>query len=113
MKQKPLGSFELFVMMSLSRLGRDAYGMLVRQDLQERLGRNYSIGAVYQTLERLEKKGFLKSHRGPPEATRGGRPRRFFEITGTGQQVQALTIGDIELMKTRAAGSSGEGLANA
>lgn len=99
MKNKPLGSFELMTMMTLTRIGQNAYGMTVRRELQDRLGRAYSIGAVYQTLERLEKKGLVKSRVGEAEETRGGRARKFFEVTGAGQKSVAATLKDIEALK--------------
>jgi DNA-binding PadR family transcriptional regulator len=79
-----LGEFELFVMLALLRLGRDAYGMKVRREIEERTGRDASIGAVYATLERLEAKGLVASELAEPTPERGGRAKRTFQITGEG-----------------------------
>lgn len=79
-----LGTLELAALLTVARLGDDAYGLAVRRDLAERTGRDYSVGAVYTTLQRLEDKGFLTSHASDPLPVRGGRSRRHFTITGAG-----------------------------
>jgi len=71
-------------MLAVARLGDDAYGLAVRRDLAERTRRDYSVGAVYTTLQRLEDKGLLKSRTGDPLPIRGGRARRHFALTGAG-----------------------------
>ena len=81
-----LGGFELAALLSVARLGRDAYGLAIRRDLSERMGRPYSVGAIYTTLQRLEAKGLLKSHTTEPLPVRGGRSRRHFTITGAGSR---------------------------
>ena len=81
-----LGGFELAALLSVARLGRDAYGLAIRRDLSERMGRPYSVGAIYTTLQRLEAKGLLKSHTTDPLPVRGGRSRRHFTITGAGSR---------------------------
>jgi len=84
-----LGSLEHIVLLAVARLGADAYGMTVRQEIETRTGRNLSIGAVYATLERLEAKGFVSSSIGEPTAERGGRAKRHFRIEAEGKR--ALT----------------------
>ena len=79
-----LGEFEHLVLLALLRLGDRAYGVTVRQELERRAEREASIGAVYATLERLEKKGLAKSSLGDPTPERGGRSKRFFRITADG-----------------------------
>ena len=80
------GGLELAALLAVARLGDDAYGLEVRRELAERSGRDYAIGAVYTTLQRLEDKGFLKSHSSEPKPVRGGRSRRQFTITRAGQR---------------------------
>ena len=80
-----LGSLEHIVLLALVRLGANAYGMTVRREIEERTGRNISIGAVYTTLERLEAKGYIRSVVGEPTAERGGRAKRLFQIEADGQ----------------------------
>lgn len=81
-----LGTLELSALLSVARLGDDAYGLAVRQDLSERAGRDYSVGAIYTTLQRLEDKGLLASRASEPLPVRGGRSRRHFRLTGAGSR---------------------------
>ena len=82
-----LGSLEHVVLLALLRLESNAYGMTVRREIEERTGRNISIGAVYTTLERLEAKGYVSSSLGEPTAERGGRAKRLFRIEAEGEKV--------------------------
>ena len=86
MSTPALGSLELSVLLAVARLDDDAYGLAVRRDLAERIGRTLSIGAVYTTLQRLEDKGLLVSRTGAPLPVRGGRARRHFTVTGVGRR---------------------------
>ena len=61
-----LGSLEHIILLALARLDGSAHGMIVRREIEERIGRNISIGAVYATLERLEAKGYVSSFTGEP-----------------------------------------------
>jgi PadR family transcriptional regulator PadR len=79
-----LGEFEHIVLLALLRLEESAYGVTVRQEIQKRIGRDVSIGAVYATLERLQTKGYVRSFTGNPTPERGGRAKRFFRVTGKG-----------------------------
>ena len=83
-----LGELEQIVLLAVARLEGEAYGMLIRREIEERAGRSVAIGAVYATLERLHDKGYVRQHDREPEAGRDGRPRRFFELTRSG--VEAL-----------------------
>jgi PadR family transcriptional regulator, regulatory protein PadR len=79
-----LGEFEHIVVLALLRLEDRAYGVTVRQEIEFRIKREVSIGAVYATLDRLETKGYVKSRRGDPTPERGGRSKRFFRVTAKG-----------------------------
>jgi PadR family transcriptional regulator PadR len=79
-----LGEFEHIVVLALLRLADQAYGVTVRREIEERTGREVSVGAIYATLDRLEAKGYIKSHLGDPTPERGGRSKRFFQVTGKG-----------------------------
>lgn len=83
-----IGRLELAALLAVARLGDDAYGLAVRNDLSERADRDYSVGAIYTTLQRLEDKGLLASRTTEPLPVRGGRSRRLFRLTGAG--VRAL-----------------------
>ena len=79
-----LGDFEQLVLLGVLRLGDDAYGAAIRQEIHARSGRDVSINAVYTTLERLETKGLLHSWTGEPTAQRGGRRRKFYALRPAG-----------------------------
>src|SRR3954471_14997678 len=83
-KAAALGDFEQLVLFGVLRLGDDAYGAAIRQEIQERSGRDVSINAVYTTLDRLERKGLLRSWAGEPTGTRGGRRRKFYSLRPAG-----------------------------
>ena len=76
--------FEQQVLVAVLRLDADAYGASVREELERRLRREVSQGAVYTTLVRLEKKGFLRSRMSDPTPVRGGKAKRVFTITPEG-----------------------------
>jgi len=84
-KGQYLGEFEQLVMLSVLRLGNEAYGMTVRRELQKTARRPVTIGSVYGTLERLEQKGFMSSRLGDPDPVRGGRARRFYRVEREGE----------------------------
>ena len=85
-KTPVLGDFEQLVLLGVLRLEREdsAYGAAIRQEIHARSGRDVSITAVYTTLDRLERKGFLQSHVGDPTPQRGGRRRKFYALRGPG-----------------------------
>jgi PadR family transcriptional regulator, regulatory protein PadR len=79
-----LGTLELATLLAVSRLGEKAYGLAVKRDLAARTGRDYSSGALYTTLQRLEDKGLVTSRHSDPLPVRGGRSRRHFTLTAAG-----------------------------
>jgi DNA-binding PadR family transcriptional regulator len=79
-----LGTFEQVILLSVLRIGEEAYPPLVRDELERGLGRKVSRGSVYVTLDRLETKGLLSSTPGPTEPGRGGRPKRVLAVTEEG-----------------------------
>jgi PadR family transcriptional regulator PadR len=93
-----LGEFEHIIVLALLRLADQAYGVTVRQEIELRTNREVSIGAVYATLDRLETKGYVKSHRGDPTPERGGRAKRFFSVTAKGVAAVSRTHRAIESM---------------
>jgi len=86
-KTDTLGEFELLNLAALMMLGpEDSYGMLIHQKIEELAeGRSVSLGSVYTTMDRLEQKGYVRSWYGGATGERGGRTKRFFEITGSGE----------------------------
>jgi DNA-binding PadR family transcriptional regulator len=81
-----LGEFEQLVLLSLTRLGQDAYGVPIADDIGARTGREVSLGAVYKTLERMEDKGLVTSRIGEPTPERGGRRKKHYRIAAAGQR---------------------------
>jgi PadR family transcriptional regulator, regulatory protein PadR len=79
-----LGEFELVVMLTVMRLGDDAYGVPIAREIEQQTGRSIAFGTVYATLERLETKGFVRSALGEATPERGGRAKRYFQVTSTG-----------------------------
>ena len=81
-----LGNFEQAVLLSVLRLGEDAYGRAIFNEVQARLDRDVAAGAVHATLTRLEVKGLLTSSLGPGTEVRAGRPRRYYKLSPAGQR---------------------------
>jgi PadR family transcriptional regulator PadR len=79
-----VGRFEEIVLLALVRLRENPYGVTIRREIVERTGRDVSFGAVYTTLERLERKGYVSSRVGEPTPERGGRAKRYFRIEAPG-----------------------------
>ncbi len=79
-----LGEFEQMLLLTVLRLGEDAYGVRIMADLEERIGRRVARGSVYVTLDRLEEKGWIVSESVPSASDRGGRPRRVVRVTPKG-----------------------------
>lgn len=96
--EKNLGELEQLVLLALLRLGDDAYGVTVHQEIQERTGRNMSFATIYTTLSRLEGKDFVASFVGDPTPERGGRAKKHFEITTTGKQALQQSLRALRTM---------------
>ncbi len=90
-----LGEFEYLIMLALLRLKADAFGMQVRREIQSRTERSVTIGSVYATLDRLEKKGYSRSEAGLDDA---GRARKYFSLTPDGAQAMRDRMAAIERM---------------
>jgi len=86
-KGNHLGEFEELVLVAVASLAHEAYGVSVMKYLSEEANRNVNISAIHQGLKRLQSKGLVRSHLGGATQVRGGRSKRFFEITETGQTI--------------------------
>ena len=86
-----LGEFEELVLLTIATLGDDAYGVMIQKDIEGRCNRTISIGALHSTITRLEEKGFLRSWVGGATKERGGRSKRYYEITQAGKKAVADT----------------------
>ena len=81
-----IGEFEYLLLTAAVRLGEEAYGAAIRQEIERAIGRRCSIGALYTTLDRLETKGFVKTWMGAATPQRGGRAKRMVRVTAKGVQ---------------------------
>jgi DNA-binding PadR family transcriptional regulator len=87
MSKNHLGEFEEIVMLTVAILGDEAYGVTITEEIESRLERQVSMGALQTVLRRLEKKGFLSSEFGEPTQIRGGKRKRFFKLTAYGKEI--------------------------
>ncbi len=94
-----VGELEVLLLLSVLRLGDEAYGVAVRDELERRTGRRLSRGAVYATLRRLESKGFLVSELGEPTPERGGRAKRFLCPSAAGLEALQSSLRDLDRMR--------------
>jgi len=86
MKKYHLGEFEEIVLLTIAILHKDAYGVSIKEEIESRLDRDVSMGALHAALVRLEDKGYIKSFSGETTEDRAGRPRRYFQITALGRK---------------------------
>lgn len=91
MKKFQIGEFEEIVLLTVGILHGNAYGVTIKQEIETRLDREVSVGALQTTLRRLESKGFLKSAHGESSEARGGRPKLFFTMTAFGKKAVEYT----------------------
>jgi PadR family transcriptional regulator, regulatory protein PadR len=86
MKKYQLGEFEEIVILTIGVLYKDAYGVSIKKEIESRLSRSVSMGALHTALVRLEGKGFIKSFNGESTEERAGRPKKYFKITALGKK---------------------------
>ena len=105
-----LGELEQIVLLTLVRLGDDAYGASIRREIQECTGRSLTPGTIYPTLDRLERKGLVRSYIGEATHERGGRAKRHYILKPAGleavrrsqEMLAALTAGvDLRLKESK------------
>jgi PadR family transcriptional regulator PadR len=89
-----IGEFEEIVLLAVGVLHGNAYGVTIKEEIEQRTKREVTVGALQVTLRRLEKKGFLTSKHADPEPNRGGRPKLYFTLTAYGKRTlqEALEI---------------------
>lgn len=85
MKGTYLGEFQEIVLLTILVLDANAYGVSIQEEIGERTGREVSRGALHTALTRLEEKGFIQSEYGGATAERGGRRKRFYQVTNLGK----------------------------
>ncbi|MDN5216484.1 helix-turn-helix transcriptional regulator [Fulvivirgaceae bacterium BMA12] len=91
MRKFQIGEFEEIVLLTVGILHGNAYGVTIKDEIEGRLDREVSVGALQTTLRRLEKKGFLQSTHGESTKSRGGRPKLYFTITAYGKRAIEYT----------------------
>jgi len=91
MKKYQLGEFEEIVILTIGVLYNEAYGVSIKKEIESRLSRNVSMGALHTALVRLEDKGYIKSFSGDTTEEREGRPRKYFQITALGKKAMAYS----------------------
>lgn len=96
MKGTYLGEFQELVLLTILVLAENAYGVTIQEELGSRTGRNISRGALHTALTRLDEKGFITSEYGGATAERGGRRKRFYQVTnlGTNALEESKTLRD-------------------
>lgn len=86
MGKSSLGEFEEVLLLTVAVLYENAYGISIKEDIEKRLARKVSVGAMRTALSRLEKKGFLRSEFGDATPERGGKRKRFYKVTPHGKK---------------------------
>ena len=89
------GELELLVLLAVRRLTRDAYGVTVLEELERRTSRTLTLGTVYKTLGRLERKGYVVTDVAPPTGERGGRRKKLYRLTSVGLEAARGSLADL------------------
>src|SRR5688572_31599992 len=85
MKGTNLGEFEELVLLTIAALMDEAYSVAVCDELTKHTGRSVKLGVVHAVLNRLDEKGLVKSQLGEATKTRGGKRKRFYQLTIPGR----------------------------
>jgi DNA-binding PadR family transcriptional regulator len=93
-----LGDFEQRILFALVRLGADAYGVTIREEIEARTGRAVSAGALYTAIDRLERRGLVASRLGEPTPERGGKRKRLYTVQSAGERALAQVYESLRLM---------------
>lgn len=87
MSEHSLGEFEELVLLLVAANNKEAYGVLILENLEEKLGKKVNVSAVHVALKRMENKGFVESSYGGITNERGGRRKKYYSITSLGKRV--------------------------
>lgn len=93
MEKLSLGEFEEIILLTVAVLYDNAYGVAIKDDIESRLNRKVSVGAMRTALKRLENKGFLNSEFGEATKVRGGKRKRYFRVTPVGKKALDHVMG--------------------
>ena len=97
MKKKYLGEFEEIVLLTIGILGENAYGVKIRDEIENRIKRQVGLGALHATLVRLEGKELVNSSFGESTQKRGGKRKRYYQVSAKGE---AALLETLEIRKT-------------
>jgi DNA-binding PadR family transcriptional regulator len=89
------GEFEMLLMLAVMRLGENAYGVTIREELENETSRKLTLGTVYKTLGRLEDKGYVSSRTSDPVAARGGRRKKLYRLSPSGLDAVRNSLSDL------------------
>jgi PadR family transcriptional regulator, regulatory protein PadR len=95
-----LGELEQLVLLAVLRVGKDAYGVPVHDEIQRRAGRDLTLGTIYKTLTRLDEKGLVSSYIGEPTPERGGRRTRCYVVSTAGKRSLNASLRTLRRMAT-------------
>ena len=98
MSRSAFTDFELMILLAILRLGDDAYGVPIADEIERTGRRTVAIAAVYAALERLANQGLVTSSLGDPTPERGGRAKRYFKVTGKGVRLVRQTYEGLNAM---------------
>ena len=93
-----LGELEQIVLLAVLRVGDDAYGVPILDEIERQTGRALALATVHTTLTRLEAKGLVRSALGAPTPQRGGRAKRYYTVTAAGQRSLQQSLAALERM---------------
>jgi DNA-binding PadR family transcriptional regulator len=86
---KFLSRTEELLLNCILRLQDSAYAFMIREKLKEITGKTWAFGAIFISLDRLEKKGYVRSYLGDDTPERGGRRKRFYSVSKDGLKALA------------------------
>lgn len=93
-----MGDLERFILFAILNNHNDSYGVEIRRDIKDKIGKDVSVGALYTTLDRLESKGLVKSREGESTEERGGRAKKYFQVSALGHNALNKSLREIALM---------------
>ena len=94
----PLSDLEVLALAALLRLGPEAYGVSIKDEIAERTGRSVSIGSLYKALQRLEDRDFVTPYVGEPTSVRGGRAKKHFRVEAAGRNALEAELSALHRM---------------
>ena len=93
-----ISDLEVLALAALLRLGEDAYGIAIKEDIAARTGRDVSIGSLYKALQRLEDRGLVDAWIGEPTSVRGGRAKKHFRVLPAGREALEASLRSLQNM---------------